>query len=116
VGLELLVQPDIALSYALTDKMSAIINVSKLTSDDLKLELLILKVQGEYMTSKIILQNGYNVGSMLMAYANRRVEWVSQGNWECGYNLPSSRENWYFGSTLHPLEVASTDDRPNYNR
>jgi len=71
----------------------------------LKLTTTIEHEKGEYMTSKVILEANYNVDSLLMAYANKRVDWADRKNWLCGDTQPSSRVGWYFGHTLHPLEV-----------
>jgi len=52
-----------------------------------------------------ILKAGYNIDSMLLAYANKDIDWRESHNWNCNNNQPPTETNTYFGATTHPFEV-----------
>jgi len=61
--------------------------------------------EGEYRMSKVITSLGYNLGTPLLSYAGRNIDWLDEKNHHCANNQWSSRGHMYFGIDYQPLEV-----------
>merc|ERR1712216_649397 len=60
-------------------------------------------IRGEYALSRSILDAGYNLASLQMAYAN--VDWSKRHNWKCNGHRFAARSGQYFGISMHPFET-----------
>lgn len=58
---------------------------------------------GEYKFSKVLLDNGLNIDSLLLKYGE--IDWRKKENWECNNRLHPTRHNAYDGISVNPLEV-----------
>jgi len=58
---------------------------------------------GEYGLSLMVRTEGWQMDTLLSSYQG--VDWANKQNWHCnGYAFPS-RENSYFGMSMHPFET-----------
>jgi hypothetical protein len=61
-------------------------------------------IEGEYGLSKLLLDNGLNIDSLLLKYGE--IDWRKKENWNCNNNVhPTRRGSYDDGMSVHPLEV-----------
>ena len=59
-------------------------------------------ISGEYGLTKAILDAGYTIDTLQLAYQG--VDWRDKRNWKCNGGKHPSRESTYLGISLNPLE------------
>ena len=60
-------------------------------------------LNGEYKFTKVLLENGLNLDSLLMKY--NKIDWRKKENWQCNKRMHPTRYNAYDGISVNPLEV-----------
>jgi len=60
-------------------------------------------VAGEYAMSRILLDHGYNLDTLLFRYQG--IDWRQKANWNCNGNIHPSRRGSNDGVDIQPLEV-----------
>ena len=61
-------------------------------------------VGSEYALSKVLLDHGYNIATLLAMYPPN-VDWREQQHWNCNNNVHPSRHGTYDHMTMHPFET-----------
>lgn len=60
-------------------------------------------LSGEYNFSKVLLDNGYNIDSLLMKYG--KIDWRKKEYWSCNNRMHPTRYKFYENISVNPLEV-----------
>jgi hypothetical protein len=60
-------------------------------------------INGEYGLSNCIFKNGFSIDCMLPKYQN--IDWTNKANYNLNYNIHPSRNNSFYGNSIHPYDV-----------
>lgn len=60
-------------------------------------------VRGEYGISRVLLERGYNIDTLMLKY--KGINWRDEEHWNCNNNVHPSRIGMYDGISQHPLET-----------